>query len=53
MLSEVMFMSPNPDPTAAVKPLLLLLAEYPNSYKGTYWGGEKRGDMIRWNDRIE
>ena len=36
MLSEVMFMSPNPDPTAAVKPLLLLLAEYPNSYKGTY-----------------
>ena len=34
MLSEVMFMIPNPDPIASVKPLLMLLAEFPNSYKG-------------------
>ena len=34
MLSEVMFLTPNPDPIASVKPLLMLLTEYPNSYKG-------------------
>lgn len=35
MLSEVLFMSPTPDPDAAVRPLQLLLKEHPNSYKGT------------------
>ena len=34
MLSEVLFMSPTPDPDAAVKPLQLLLKDHPNSYKG-------------------
>ena len=34
MLSEVLSLAPTPDPEAAVRPLLLLLKEHPNSYKG-------------------
>ena len=34
MLSEILFMAPEPDIEAAVRPLQLLLAEHPNNYKG-------------------
>jgi hypothetical protein len=34
LLSEVLFMSSEIDFNAAVKPLQLLLKDYPNNYKG-------------------
>ena len=49
MLSEVMFLTPNPDPIASVKPLLLLLTEYPNSYKGK----NRNQTIIKKSNKIE
>ena len=37
LLSEVLFMSSEIDFNAAVKPLQLLLKDYPNNYKGENW----------------